>query len=511
MKPAEIPVLIAGGGPVGLALAALLARHGIASRVIEADAGYCTGSRAICLSRRSLEILAWAGAADAVVAKGLGWTRGRSFFREREVLQFEMPHAPDDRFAPMTNIQQFYVEEYLHRAGQQHDGLVQVEWGTSVEEVAQSGDGVTLRCRRGGEALEFSGRWLVACDGGRSRVRDALGLQLAGTTYEGRYVIVDVRQSSRSPTERRAWFDPPTNPGSTVLMHRQPDDIWRIDYQVGDAEDPLQAVQPENVLPRVAAHLQWIGEHEPWEAQWISIYNAKCLSLDRYRHGRVLFAGDAAHLVPIFGVRGLNSGLDDAGNLAWKLARVLRGQADAAWLDTYDEERRAAALKNIEFGSRSTEFMAPPHRGFALLREAVLRLAGAEPAIRNLINPRQSAPVAYACAGLLGPDEGFATTAAAPGFVAPDAPVRIAGLRRHVSELFGQGFTLLAFGVAFDHPGVQVVHVDPADPEHAELVGRYEAAAGTAYLVRPDGYVLARWKTARREDLQAACEPWSAR
>jgi 3-(3-hydroxy-phenyl)propionate hydroxylase len=503
----HVPVLVAGGGPVGLAVAALLARHGIASRVIEADAGYCTGSRAICLSRRSLEVLDWAGAAAAIVAKGLGWRRGRSFFRDEEVLQFEMPNAPDDRFAPMTNIQQFSVEEAVHRAASAHGGLAQVEWGTSVEEVERSADGVRLHCRRGSEPVTFSGDWLVACDGGRSRVREALGLSLHGTTYEGRYVIVDIRQKSKRPTERLAWFDPPTNRGSTVLMHRQPDDVWRIDYQLRDDEDPEQAVRPENVLPRVAAHLQWIGETEPWDVQWISIYNAKCLTLDAYRHGRVLFAGDAAHLVPIFGVRGLNSGLDDAGNLAWKLAAVIRGQANDALLDTYSQERRAAALVNIAFGSRSTEFMAPPHRGFSLLREAVLRLAGSDPVVRNLINPRQTAPVPYDCALLLGPDEGFTSKTAAPGFVAPEAPLACHGQHGFVTQCFGSGWTVLAFDHALDVRGASVVPVDSA--ANQSLAQRYEAVPGTAYVMRPDGYVAARWKQARAADVQAVLDRWS--
>ena len=321
------PVLIAGGGPVGLTLSALLSRHGIANLVIEADKGYCSGSRAICMSRRSQEILGWVGADKPLVEKGLSWVGGRSYYRNDEVLHFQMPSESTQRFAPMVNIQQFYVEEFAHQAAMQGGDLTQVSWSSRVETVVPQLHGVQVQVQTPQGTRSVHADWVVACDGGRSTVREQLGLQLQGTQYDGKYVIVDIVQKTRRPTERLAWFDPPSNPGSTILMHRQPDDVWRIDYQIRDDEDPLEVVKPENVLPRVQSHLSMIGENEPWEPLWISIYNAKCLTLPSYRQGRVLFAGDAAHLVPIFGVRGLNSGLDDAGNLAWKLARVIEGSS----------------------------------------------------------------------------------------------------------------------------------------------------------------------------------------
>ena len=486
-------VLITGGGPVGLATAALLAAHGIASVVIEADDGFCTGSRAICLSRRSLEILDWCGATDAIKAKGLPWTGGRSYFRADEVLKFDMPHDSAQRFAPMTNIQQFYVEEYALAAAQKNwPGLVDVRWGTRVESITQTAIGVAATVSKNGQSQIINANWLIACDGGRSTVRELLGLQLKGVQYEGRYVIVDVKQKSTrlqtSPVERLAWFDPPSNPGSTVLMHRQPDDIWRIDYQVRDGEDPNEAVKPENVLPRVKAHLAWMGEIEPWEPQWISIYNAKCLTMDNYRHGRLFFAGDAAHMVPIFGVRGLNSGIDDAGNLAWKLAAVIKGQAGDALLDTYNTERRAAALINIEFGSKSTEFMSPPHHGFSLMRDAALRLASSTPAVRSLINPRQSLPVRY-------PTASRDTRGASPGFVAPDARINLNGFS-HLSQLFGSGYMLLCFGDAIYMDDVQTVVLSAGVDTLGDAKQRYEAEAQTTFLVRPDGYIAARWNHA---------------
>ena len=489
----HVPVLIAGGGPVGLTLAALLATQGIRARVIEADEGYCTGSRAICISRRSMEILAWAGADRHVADIGLPWVGGRSYFRDAEVLHFTMPSEPGERFGPMINIQQYEIEQAAHRRLPEDT----VVWSTRVAAVRRRADGVDVDLVDAKGTTTIVADWLVACDGGRSTVRDALGLSLSGVQYDGRYVIVDIAQETARAVERLAWFDPPSNPGSTILMHRQPGGVWRIDYQIRDDEDPVEAVKPENVLPRVQSHLAMIGETASWTPLWISIYNAKCLTLDAYRHGRVLFAGDAAHLVPIFGVRGLNSGLDDAGNLAWKLAAVVDGRASDALLDTYSTERVHAARENIAFGAKSTEFMAPPNAGFALMRQAALRLALERPDVRSLINPRQTAPVDYATSPLNVGSGGLV------GRPAPEARVDGTSLR-HLSEAFGHGFVALVFDdtpLAGGCNGLVTLRIartgDVDDGVVVDRLGeawsRYTARAGTTVLVRPDGYVMATW------------------
>ena len=516
----EIPVLIAGGGPVGLTLAALLAQHGVACLVLEADASYCEGSRAICMSRRSQEILGWVGADRALVDKGLSWVGGRSYFRSTEVLRFEMPSEPTERFAPMVNIQQYYVEQYAHEATARIGG-VDVRWSARVTKVRPQPCGVEVDFETAdGATHSVRTDWLVACDGGRSTVREQLGLPFEGMQYEGRYVIVDIEQDTRRAVERLAWFDPPSNPGSTILMHRQPDNIWRIDYQVADDEDPAEAIKPENVLPRVQAHLNMIGETAPWKPLWISIYNAKCLTLPSYQHGRVLFAGDAAHLVPIFGVRGLNSGLDDAGNLAWKLALVQQGHARESLLDSYSIERVLATRENIAYGAKSTEFMAPPHSGFALMREAALRLAMVTPAVGSLINPRQSAPIEYVGSPLNQPQQGGAFTAGARvGLPAPEAEVLVLHGPGHLTALFGRCFVALYFSGEPNVPaalqqltgaarsGLAALHLvrvaarGTADAnavvdELGQAWQRYDAAEDTLYLIRPDGYVMGRWRSA---------------
>ena len=545
--PAHVPVVIAGGGPVGLTVAALLSSYGVRSVVIEADDAYCSGSRAICMSRRSQEILGWVGADRPLVEKGLSWVGGRSFFRNRQVLHFQMPSEPTQRFAPMVNIQQFYVEEYAHRAIAANGGLSTVFWGHRVAAVRSLADGTEVDVETGDGVRTISCDWLVACDGGRSTVREQLGLQLEGTQYDGKYVIVDIVQKTRREVERLAWFDPPSNPSSTILMHRQPDDVWRIDYQIRDDEDPVEAVKPENVLPRVQSHLDMIGETEPWQPLWISIYNAKCLSLPRYREGRVLFAGDAAHLVPIFGVRGLNSGLDDAGNLAWKLALVIAGRAAPQLLDSYSQERVHATRENIAYGAKSTEFMAPPDFGFRLLRDAALRLAGEDERVRALVNPRQSTAIEYVGSplnngGTAADDAAFGGDGAHAGMPAPEARVTGVDGVIHLTNLFGRGFTLLCFGGPEQIPATLSPASPVADVAALQIVciadhrtgnsvaaragvialsdasgqahERYAAAPGTLYLIRPDGYVLARWHhlvapSVRAAQVRAAMQPFT--
>jgi 3-(3-hydroxy-phenyl)propionate hydroxylase len=517
-----IPVLIVGGGPVGLTLAALLGQHGIRTLVIEADPGYCTGSRAICLSRRSLEIMGWLQADWPLVHKGLPWSGGRSFFRDTEVLHFRMPSEPAQRFAPMINIQQYYVEEIAHHAAQGQDDLVQIRWSSKVIDVQQYVDYVEAIVEApDGSRSTVHANWLVACDGGRSTVRELSGLAFEGIQYEGRYVIVDIDQATQRSVERLAWFDPPSNPGSTILMHRQPDNIWRIDYQIADDEDALEAVKPENVLPRVSSHLKMIGETAPWKPLWISIYNAKCLTLANYRHHHVLFAGDAAHLVPIFGVRGLNSGLDDAANLAWKLALVLQHGSSVELLDSYSSERVHAARQNIAYGAKSTEFMAPPHAGFALMRQAALRLAAdGDAAVRPLINPRQSAPISYPTSPLnaASSDSGHGPIAGDP---APEA--RLGDM--HLTQLFGRGFVVLLFSDTVQETTApetdagnnllalttwRIGRQRPGNDHHSlfddagQAWERYMADEGTMVVIRPDGYILARWARPNRQLLDEA-------
>jgi 3-(3-hydroxy-phenyl)propionate hydroxylase len=516
-------VAVVGGGPVGLACALGLARQGIASVVIEADDSVCIGSRAACISRRSLEIVGRLGGLQAMLARGLPWSGGRSFWGTREVFRFTMPEYPGQRLPPMINLQQYYIEDALlaavHDINAERPGTIDVLWATTVEAMETSAMGVSLGlvndAPAGASACAGSPRrgslhadWVLACDGGQSFVRSALGLSLQGAAYTGRYAIVDILLPSGHATERRAWFDPPWYRGGTILMHRQPDDLWRIDWQLRPGQSSEEALQPDKVRAFVQSHLDAIGEGQlPWQPVWSSIYRAGAMTLGSYRHGRILFAGNAAHAMPIFGVRGLNSGLDDADNLAWKLAAVIRGEGADALLDSYSRERIAAFHINADSARRSTEFMSPPSRGFELLREAVLSLAAGERGIAELVNPRQTAAVAYGGSELSEPDATHDTwvDGPAPGEVLTEWPV--GGPTAHLTECVGPGFVLLHFGLPGTGlalpAGVVLVPVLAAPDgrwpgsvidEQGRVARAFDAADGTGYLVRPDGHVAARWK-----------------
>ncbi|RMF08507.1 MAG: monooxygenase [Alphaproteobacteria bacterium] len=492
-------VAVVGGGPVGMVVALELARRGIASVVIEAADTLAEGSRAICFSRRSLEILEGVGVADAVIKKALPWTRGTSYYRNRPVYHLEMPHSGDDKYYPMVNLQQCWLEQFiLDRVAA--EPLIEMRWQSRVSDVRPAGDHVVLRVDTPDGEYSTTTDWLVAADGARSAVRRALGLKLNGTSYEGRYVIADILIKHDYPTERRVWFDPPSNPGSTVIMHRQPDDIWRIDYQLLDDADEAEELQERRIRERIQAQLEMIGETADWKLDWFSLYKAHALCLDNYVHGRVIFAGDAAHLVPIFGVRGLNSGLADANNLGWKLAWLVNGWAAPELLGSYNDERRAATLDVFENAIKSTKFMTPPSRGYDLMRDAVLSLSLTETFARPLINPRQSVPYTYQDGPLTSPDD----PAFAAGPIPGDLPVNLhLGGGRYLLDHLGAGFTLISFGppggqvreriARLPEPGtVVVVGEDVADPA-GRIAAVYGARQGTAYLVRPDGHIAARW------------------
>jgi 3-(3-hydroxy-phenyl)propionate hydroxylase len=507
-------VVIVGGGPVGLVTAIeLAARHGVRAVVLESKSSVSDGSRALAFSRRSQEIMHGLGIAAAVQAKALSWTEGRSFYRDKIIFRLSMPQSAEERFGPMINLQQCYLEKFLVERITAAD-LAELRWCSQVTGATQTAEKVTISVDTPEGPYKIDARLVIAADGARSALRETFGLRMSGASHEGVYLIADIKIDSALPTERHAWFDPPSNPGATMLMHKQPDGLWRVDYQLRDDQDPEVELQPEMIKARIQSHLDLIGETAPWELEMSSLYKAHCICLDDYRHGRVLFAGDAAHLVPIFGVRGLNSGIADANNLAWKVASVLSGRSADRLLDSYSAERRPATLDIFSQATKSTAFMTPPSPGYRLLRDAALSLALSQSWAGKLANPRQSQPYDYADSPLNAEADDDDDFTVGPRTGAPLADARLVG-GSHLLDHIGPRPTVLSFGLDKRSPDLRIkgrgvknhsikwLNVSRsatpsrdtlADPE-GHLFERYGATEGCCYLIRPDGHVAGRWRT----------------
>ncbi|MEK0084851.1 FAD-dependent oxidoreductase [Benzoatithermus flavus] len=505
-RPARHRVVIVGGGPVGLSLAADLGVRGVPCVVVDGKAAFGEGSRGICYAKRTLEILDRLGVGERAVEKGVTWQLGKVFRKEELLYQFDLLPEAGHKMPAFVNLQQYYLEQYLYERCQELPA-VDLRFQnrcTGVEVVSPELARIRLETPDGPYALEAE--YLIACDGSRSLVRQALGLSFAGRVFEDRFLIADVKMPADYPAERWFWFDPPFNPGQSALLHKQPDDIWRIDLQLGWDADPVEERRPERVRPRLEAML---GKERPFELEWISIYTFQCRRLQSFVHGPVIFAGDAAHLVSPFGARGFNSGVQDTDNLAWKLAAILAGRAPAALLATYRIEREAAADENLRHSTRSTDFITPKSHASRVIRDAALSLAAETPFARALVNSgRLSTPTVYDTP-LSTPDTASFGGTARLGGPLPDAPlVRPDGRPVWLLNLLGPGFTLLYDGaeLPFAVPeGLHVVRIGRDALDEAGLFReRYDAQPGSAWLVRPDQHLCARFRAVEPHAIGAA-------
>jgi 3-(3-hydroxy-phenyl)propionate hydroxylase len=463
------------------------------------------------------------------VDKGVTWNVGRTFHGEREVFSFDLlPEAGHHR-PGMVNLQQYYLEQYLVERAMALD-TIDLRWKHKLVGLSVRDDGVVLDIEApdGGYALHTD--WLVAADGSKSGIRRRMGLDIEGKVFQDRFLIADIVLDGEpfplARTERRFWFAPKFHAGESALMHRQADNVWRIDFQLGWDADPEAEKDAERVKTRVRAALDQQGfAHIGFELEWVSVYTFQCRRMASFRHGRVLFVGDSAHQVSPFGARGANSGVQDADNLMWKLALVIDGRAPHSLLDSYSHERIAAADENIRASSRSTDFMTPKSRAARVLRDAVLSLADEVPAVRALVNSgRLSVPTWLTDSPLNTPD-----TDAFDGWMKPGAPMDDAPLRGPAGEAWlldtvshaGPGFVLLHFGRAdaalrraLDALGIAALELldaaEPAPDAWHDAQGlaarRYDARPGTCYLIRPDQHVAARWRHFDASTVRAALQ-----
>jgi 3-(3-hydroxy-phenyl)propionate hydroxylase len=508
-RPAHHPIVIVGAGPVGLALAIDLAQRGIRAVVLDDSDRIGDGSRAICFAKRTLEVLQRLGAAAPALAKGVEWQVGKVFHKDRQIYGFDLLPEPGHRMPAFINIQQYYIEKFLvDRA--LATGLVDLRWCNRVTAITNGAHGVTVSIDTPDGAYQLDADWLVACDGARSPVRDMLGLPFEGERFEDQFLIADVKMTAAFPVERWFWFEPPFHSGQSALLHKQPDDVWRIDLQLSPDADVEHEKRPEVVRPRIA---QMLG-HDDFELEWVSIYRFQCRRLARFVHDRVIFAGDAAHLVSPFGARGANSGIQDAENLAWKLAAVIERRAPTGLIATYHHERSEAADENIANSTRATDFIAPRSHSEKVLRDATLALAGVADFAKRLVNSgRLSMPTAYAASPLSTPDRDVWTGGPMAGAPIVDCPlVAPDGRLTFLSEALGAGFTLVATTDAMppSHPeGVTALMIGGAggwQDVEGQFAKRFDATTGAAYLVRPDTHVAARWRRPDAAALAAALD-----
>jgi 3-(3-hydroxy-phenyl)propionate hydroxylase len=541
----RVPLVVIGAGPVGLSAAIDAALRGLPALLLDDDDTVSIGSRGVCYAKRTLEVLDRLGVGQPVVDKGVTWNVGRTFHRDTEVFRFDLlPEAGHQR-PGMVNLQQYHLEQDLVERAQQIEAL-DLRWKSRVASVETGDEGVRLQVETPEGSYTLLADWVVVADGARSPVRRALGLDIEGHVFQDRFLIADVVLDGElypaDRSERRFWFEPPFSTGQSALLHRQADGVWRIDFQLGWAADPEAEKQPERVAPRIRQLLDGQGfAHIGFELEWVSVYTFQCRRMSRFRHGRLLFVGDAAHQVSPFGARGANSGIQDTDNLMWKLALVARGQAGEALLDSYDSERTAAADENILNSTRSTDFMTPKSRVARVLRDAVLSLAAQVPAGRALVNSgRLSVPTCLDGSPLNTPDVDAFAGWMTPGAPADDAPVHDAqGRRSWLLPALADAapcFTLLHFGapdaaakdtlagllaatgagapllrlVCVLAPGEPACTGQAARGQRVDVEGmaarRYDARPGTVYLLRPDQHVAARWRRLDARAVRAALQ-----
>ncbi len=522
---ARRPLIVIGCGPVGLAAAIDARQHGIPVLLLDDDDTVSVGSRGLCYAKRTLEILDRLGCGDPVVAKGVGWDVGRTFFRNDEVFNFNLRPQPGFKRPGMVNLQQYYLEEYMVQRAQQAG--VELRWKNKVVSVTPHENHVTLQVDTPDGNYAIEADWLIVCDGARSPVRTMLGLDIDGQVFMDRFLIADVMMKADFPAERWFWFDPPFHPNQSVLLHREADDVYRIDFQLGWEADPDEEKKPEKVIPRIRAML---GDDREFTLEWVSVYTFQCRRMQAFRHGRCLFAGDAAHQVSPFGARGANSGVQDADNLVWKLKLVMDGRAPLALLDTYSAERGVGADENLLNSTRSTDFITPKSSVSRTFRNAVLALSRDLPFARKLVNSgRLSVPCFLTDSALNTPDSESFSGDMVPGAPLDDAPVDSDGQPSWLIDHVGGRFQALYF---CDDPSAipEAMQLQLQGLTHAAIpveplviakraascalkvlvdregiaFPRYDATPGALYLVRPDQHVAARWREAEVSRIVAA-------
>ena len=515
-------IVIVGGGITGLTLACALAQFGVKALLLDEDNTVGVkgaSSRGICYAQKTLEIFKRLGIYERIAGKGVQWSIGRTFAGRDEVYSFDLRQQQThslSRQPPFINVQQFYIEGFLVEkiCAPASAGLIDLRWSHRLTGISQNADVATLRLETPAGGHTLQAEHVIDCTGARSPLRDWCSASVTAKKGDDRWCIADVRFKNPPPVERHTWIEAPFNEGRAVWQHLMGDGVWRIDYQMAPNADPEEVSREDVVMARLNAQFGRILAADECERFWVGPYAYRSECLDKLRHGRIFFAGDAAHVVSPFGARGGNSGVQDADNLAWKLAAVVQGRAAPQLLQSYHAERHEAAQHNVLVTNRTARSLRPADGAERLFRSAAIALAKQHLFARQLVNTgRMSTPNIYSRSGVCGAGGGQATQNVA--FAWSDGSVgELSDLLRWAAGRL----LLLVFGTlskadakrparlaaASDVRCVQVVPTGSAasalehviDPD-ARLKTSCRATGMRWALLRPDSYIAA---TGRRID-----------
>ena len=396
-------IVIVGGGLAGLTLACALNQYGVKAVLLDEDNTVGVkgaSSRGICYAQKTLEIFRRLGIYERIAAKGVQWSVGRTFAGHDEVYSFDLREQASHNASlqpPFINIQQFYVEGFLvEQLYASNNRSIDLRWNNRITSFAQNEEFATLGVTTPAGDYTIEATHVVDCSGARSPFRAWVAASVTAQKGDDRWCIADVRFKHPPPVERHTWREAPFNEGRAGWQHLMADGVWRIDYQMRPDADPQEVSRESVVRERINGQLGRNVPHDEYEIVWVGPYAYRSECLNQLRHGRVFFVGDAAHVVSPFGARGGNSGVQDADNLAFKLAAVVHNRAAPKLLDSYHDERHEAATQNVLVTNRTARFLRPADGIERVFRSAAISLAKRHAFARQLVNTgRMSSPNVY--------------------------------------------------------------------------------------------------------------------